>query len=132
MTTPPRPPTATQPGACRAGTEHAVRADLGAAGLPEGATWLVDWRDAVFIHFALPPEQLRPYLRHAPAVHHDSAWLTVAIYRQLRHRGPSPELAPWGDRLCCQVRVPVIGEDDDDFELLAGWCQIGRASCRER
>jgi alginate O-acetyltransferase complex protein AlgI len=58
-----------------------------------------DWRDVVFVHYAIDPEILQPHVPWALDLFEGRAWVTLVAFRQCRLRpGVGGQLAEWAMR----------------------------------
>lgn len=103
-----------------------ARRHLRAVG-PGGVAFLADWRDMVFIHFALDPTALQPYVPYPLDPLDGHAWVSLAIFTQHRlrprHGGAFTEalLRPIATHGFCNLRTYVRVKGEAGIHFLTEW-----------
>jgi uncharacterized protein YqjF (DUF2071 family) len=94
---------------------------------PDGAALLADWRDMVFIHFALPPETLQPQIPFPLDLLAGRAWVSLAIFTQQRLRPRhGGSLAAWllrpiAHHRFCNLRTYVRVRGEAGIHFITEW-----------
>lgn len=90
---------------------------------------IADWRDFVFLHFAVPPEDLAPYVPYPLDLHEGRAFVSLVSFRFERVRPARwlpPALGLWlmrpvSDHLFLNVRTYVRGPAGPGIHFIAEW-----------
>jgi uncharacterized protein YqjF (DUF2071 family) len=86
-----------------------------------GAVALLDWRSVIFLHLAVPPEDLQPVVPFPLDLHEGTAYVSIVTFDQRNFRlpvgGPLAHIVHFiGSNLFCNVRTYVrVGEEPGVF-----------------
>ena len=98
------------------------------------AAFLADWRDMVFIHFALDAHELQPHVPFPLDLLDGRAWVSLAIFTQHRlrprHGGAltAALLRPIATHAFCNLRTYVRVNGEAGIHFLTEWIPNGLAA----